>query len=110
MSSLASIADYVVVGILALALIAIVIGLSLPARGAEEALLALSAAAHARRVMGIVDGAEVASHLTAPARNTCLVDALVAGRPGSLLLLGGRGALVLARARGRVRGSRGLIL
>ena len=53
------------------------VGLPLAARGGEEALLALAAAAHTRRVVGIVDGPQVAAHLAAATRYACLVSARV---------------------------------
>lgn len=63
--------------------------LPLAARGGEEALLALAAAAHTWRVVGIVDGPQVTAHLAATARDAGLVGAGVLLR-GLLLLLRGR--------------------
>jgi hypothetical protein len=60
-----------------------VVGLALAARGREEALLALAAAAHARRVARVIDAAQIALDLAAAAWYACLVDAFMLG----LLLL-----------------------
>lgn len=71
--ALAAVADDVLV----LVLVGVVVVLALAARGAKEALLALATATHARRVMGVVDAAEIAADLATPAGDACLVDALV---------------------------------
>ena len=71
---LASISNNVLVGVAYFA----VVGLALPARGAEETLFAFPSASHARRVMRVVNATKVASHLSSTARYAGLVDALVA--------------------------------
>lgn len=117
MELLAAIADGVVVGIAELA----VVRLALATGGAEEALLALAAAADAGRVVGVVDAAEVAADLAAPARDAGLVDALVLGRlaagrrgpeavsgPSSIGRAGRRdGTAVLGLGHGRCAGEEG---
>lgn len=70
---LSAITDHVVVSIARLA----VVGLALPPGGAEEAFFALAPAADARRVVGVVDAAEVASDFPASARDARLVDTLM---------------------------------
>lgn len=104
MVSLAAIAD----DILVFAVLSI-LRLPLAAGCAEVAFLGFSAAAHAGRIMGIVDTPKIASHLATTARNACLVYALVLlrlrlqlglrGRIG-VLWIGGRGS------SGRGRSSR----
>lgn len=74
---LAAVAHHVLVGVAV-----VLVRLSLAARGTKEALLALAAAAHARRVVRVVDAAQVAAHLAATARDARLVDALVLGNLG----------------------------
>ena len=109
----ASIADNVLVDV---APLVIVVSLALASGGAEETLLALAAAAHARRIVRVVDAAEVASDFAPAAGDAGLVDALVLSCPSRILLLlllllllprllarGGR--LLRLRAAGR-RGSR----
>lgn len=94
---------------------AIVLGLTLAAGGGEEAFLGLSATADARRVVGVVDAAEIASHFAAAAGNAGLVNALVLGvgaaSVGLAVVLRSvigrrRGALLGARAAGLVARSR----
>lgn len=72
--SLARIAHLVVVHLVHLVLAVL---LPLAARRGEEALLALAAAAHTRRVVRVVDGPQVAAHLAAATRYACLVSARV---------------------------------
>lgn len=55
----------------------VVVGLSFPASGGEETLLALTAAAHAWRVMRVVNAPQVAPNFAAAAWDTGLVNALV---------------------------------
>ena len=71
---LARIAHLVVVRLVQLILAVL---LPLAARRREEALLALAAAAHTRRVVRVVDGPQVAAHLAAATRYACLVCARV---------------------------------
>lgn len=92
MELLPAIADDIFVGVAVL-----LVGLSLAPSGTEEALLALATAAHTRRVVGVINAAEVASHLAAATWNARLVDALMLrvlrlprSRRGGLLLLSRR--------------------
>jgi hypothetical protein len=71
----------VVVGAVVIDLFDAALSLPLTARSREEALLALTAAAHTGRVVGIVDGTKVAPHLAAATWNAGLV------RAGVLLVL-----------------------
>lgn len=86
MELLPAITDDILVGVAVL-----LVGLSLAPGGTKVAILALATAAHARRIVGVVDAAEVASHLAAATWNARLVDALV------LRVLRGRGGLLLGR-------------
>jgi hypothetical protein len=61
--ALSAVADLVVVDVFECVCIFSAVRLPLAARGREVALLALAPAAHARRVVGVVYGAQVASHL-----------------------------------------------
>lgn len=85
-----------------------VLGLALAAREAELALLALAAAALARRVAGVVDAAQVAAHLAAAARQAGLVHALVLGGLGRGGGGGGGGSARGRRGRRRAGCRRGL--
>lgn len=64
-----------------------VVGLALAARGREEALLALAAAAHARRVARVIDAAQIALDLAPATWDAGLIDAFMLGLLLSLLLL-----------------------
>lgn len=92
----AAIAEDVIV--LLLVVEGVVVNLALAAGGAEVALLAFAATADTRRIVWVVDGAEVAAHLAAAAGDAGLVDALVLGLLG---LLGG----LRRRRAGRRTGS-----
>lgn len=59
---------------------AAIVGLPLPPRRREEALLALPSTSHARRVAWVVDAAQVALDLAPPTRDAGLVDAFVLER------------------------------
>lgn len=93
MGALPTIADDVLI----LAVLSI-LRLSFPAGRAEVALFRLSAAAHARGIMWVIDATKVAPNLATTARDACLVDALVLLL---LLLLGLRGRLSVVRIGGR---------
>lgn len=111
---LPSIAHYVLIHVATLA----IVRLPLPPGSAEEALLTLTPAAHAGRIVGVVDAAKVTSYLAATARDACLIDALMlcvgsgSGSGGGALFglmvllvrLGlGPGVLANGRARGCTR-------
>jgi hypothetical protein len=57
----------------------VVIGLSLATSSAEIALLGLTATTYTRRIIRIIDRAEVASNFSATTRDAGLIDALVLG-------------------------------
>jgi hypothetical protein len=79
MYHLAAIAgDVVVAKLVAVeAVLATIVGLALPPGRREEALLALAATAHARRIAWVVDTAQIALDLATPTRDAGLVDAFV---------------------------------
>jgi hypothetical protein len=70
--ALAAVPDDVLVGITA-----VVFSLALATRCAEEAFFALTATAHARRVMRVVDTAEVATNFASAAGDAGLVNAFM---------------------------------
>jgi hypothetical protein len=97
---LSSIADSVVIVLVAIETIrtAIVV-LSLPSRGREETLLALSATSYTWWIMGIINTSHVTLYLSTPTWYARLVDSFVLRRRLWLLLL----------ARGRATGSIGTL-
>jgi hypothetical protein len=79
--TLAPVANNVVIGpsIIKKRLGGVILVLALAARSAEVAFLGFAATAYTRRIVGVVDGAEVAADFAPTTWYTCLIHAFVLG-------------------------------